>query len=498
MSLPVNINTLINGNTVEWERIEFKKSWNDESILHTLCAFANDINNWNGGYLIVGIEENEGRPVLPPSGIGINQIDSIQKKCIEISKRIQPNYFPVIEPVVFQEKHIIVIWCPGGDYRPYTSPATLGEKSQRVHCIRRGSSTIKANVEEERMLLELTAKIPFDDRINHHSTIDDISLSLIYSYLKEIGSKLYDEALKMNLTELCKQMQIVKGSDEYSKPVNVGLLMFSENPQKYFPGAYIDIAIYKDNEGTEYTQKEFKGSLHSQLRLAMEFINTNVIKEIVRKQKGKAESLRFFNYPYDAIEESLANAVYHRSYEHPNQIEVHVRPDKIEIISYPGALPPIDNEALKNERIVARNYRNRRIGGFLKELHLTEAKGTGIPTIRKSMAINGSPLPIFEMDRDKTYFLTIIPIHPNYQPDNRKLKILDFCKNPKSRQEILVNLLKISNQTYNYKNTIIPLINDGLIKFTDTDNLNSRNQKYIITDKGIELLENETLTNNTN
>jgi predicted HTH transcriptional regulator len=52
MSLPININELINGQTVETERIEFKEGWNPEAILHTICAFANDIYNWGGGYII--------------------------------------------------------------------------------------------------------------------------------------------------------------------------------------------------------------------------------------------------------------------------------------------------------------------------------------------------------------------------------------------------------------------------------------------------------------
>ena len=65
MPLPININDLINGNTIEWERIEFKKGWNPDSILHTITAFANDINNWGGGYVVVGIEEHNGRPVFP-------------------------------------------------------------------------------------------------------------------------------------------------------------------------------------------------------------------------------------------------------------------------------------------------------------------------------------------------------------------------------------------------------------------------------------------------
>ena len=49
MALPVNIDDLINHRKVEWARIEYKEGWNPEKILYTLCAFANDIDNWGGG-----------------------------------------------------------------------------------------------------------------------------------------------------------------------------------------------------------------------------------------------------------------------------------------------------------------------------------------------------------------------------------------------------------------------------------------------------------------
>ncbi|MCF8362393.1 MAG: ATP-binding protein [Prolixibacteraceae bacterium] len=42
MGLPVNIEELIHGGAVEWERLEFKKGWNPEEIIHSICAFAND------------------------------------------------------------------------------------------------------------------------------------------------------------------------------------------------------------------------------------------------------------------------------------------------------------------------------------------------------------------------------------------------------------------------------------------------------------------------
>ena len=42
--------------------------------------------------------------------------------------------------------------------------------------------------------------------------------------------------------------------------------------------------------------------------------------------------------------------------------------------------------------------RNRRIGEFLKELHLTEGRNTGFKKILDSIRAKGSPLPEFETD----------------------------------------------------------------------------------------------------
>lgn len=54
MPLPINIQDLFTGRVVEWERLEFKEGWNPESVLHTLCAYANDFHIWGGGYRRAG------------------------------------------------------------------------------------------------------------------------------------------------------------------------------------------------------------------------------------------------------------------------------------------------------------------------------------------------------------------------------------------------------------------------------------------------------------
>ena len=166
MSLPINIKDLIHGHSVEWERLEFKRGWNPEEVIHTICAFANDLHNWGGGYIVIGIEANNGMPVLPPDGLQQNRLDKIQNEVLKLGNRIQPAYIPIMQPYLLDGQHILILWCPAGDFRPYSAPTTLGEKAQRQFYLRVGSSIVVAKNESLRRMYELAARVPFDDRIN--------------------------------------------------------------------------------------------------------------------------------------------------------------------------------------------------------------------------------------------------------------------------------------------------------------------------------------------
>ena len=88
MGIPTNIKPLLSGNVVEWARIEFKETWDAETSLKTVCAFANDLDNWGGGYIIVGVQEEEGRPMYPLKGVPTDRIDSYQKNILKKCKLI--------------------------------------------------------------------------------------------------------------------------------------------------------------------------------------------------------------------------------------------------------------------------------------------------------------------------------------------------------------------------------------------------------------------------
>ena len=210
-------------------------------------------------------------------------------------------------------------------------------------------------------------------------------------------------------------MNIVSTLPEYIKPKNVGLMFFSMEPDKFFPYTQIDVVQFPSGlGGNDIIEKTFKGPMHQQLRDALQYIKNVIITEKVVKHHDRAEADRFFNFPYAAVEEALSNAVYHRAYDEREPIEVRVENDRIEIVSFPGPDRSVTIEGLKSYRVSNRRYRNRRIGDFLKELHLTEGRNTGFKKILDALEANGSPKPEFETDEDRSYFITRLFAHEKF------------------------------------------------------------------------------------
>ena len=207
--------------------------------------------------------------------------------------------------------------------------------------------------------------------------------------------------------------------------------------------------------------------------------------------------------------------VYHRSYEIREPIEVRILPDCVTIASYPGPDGSVNLEDLQTGRSTTRRYRNRRIGEFLKELSLTEGRGTGIPKILRAIRKNGSPLPIFETNDDRMYFVARFPIHPGamqritkedraetegtgtksqYQSQSKSQSKSEheplnvrICKYLKAKDataaEISAHLeqQRVSGQL---KIVLRKMIVQGLIEYSIPDKPRSRLQRYRLTAKG--------------
>lgn len=176
----------------------------------------------------------------------------------------------------------------------------------------------------------------------------------------------------------------------------------------------------------------------------MEYIKTTVIEQKVVKVQGQAEAERYFNYPYNALEEALVNAVFHKSYREPEPVEIRIYVDSIQILNYPGLAKWINIERFVEGKVKGRKYRNRRIGELFKEIDLSEKKGTGIPKILRELKQNGSPKPEFDMDKDRTYLNTIICIRDGFE--RKEIMSESMSELERARMQLILNYLETNKE----------------------------------------------------
>lgn len=524
MALPISIESLLSQQKVESTRIEFKESWNIVTagqIYRSVCAFANDIDNIGGGYIIVGIAEENGVAVRPAKGIPEEQLDKILKDILNYNHQIAPEYFPRVEVEDIDNQKILVLWVPSGENRPYKVYQNVAskrqEKGERRYYIRYANSTIEANAEQTEELIKLKNRTPFDERGNARIQLNDISSTLLRDHLVKVGSKLANT--ENNTASLLEHLGLMTGPTEHRLIKNVAGMMFCEEPQRFFPGTRAEIVRFPEGrlENPNYFIElpHITGSIPSIIAKVLDYFKTNIIEESVLKQKEQAESIRCFNYPYQALEEAVVNAFYHRDYQINEPVEIVIEPSRITILSHSGPDKTISDEALNTATIIrSRRYKNRRLGDFLKELGLTEGRATGIPTIQDELKKNGSPRATIETNAARSYFLIDIPCkdensrklmaqsclskrpiiqrifeqaialgkYTGRKPSDKDFPLLlialDSAITPKSMHEIMEVLPKMNRSTV-LKRIIHPLIEVGLMERTESTAIKSKKQQYI-------------------
>jgi ATP-dependent DNA helicase RecG len=417
MILPFNVESLVYLRGVESERVEFKASWGAPAagwqVIKTVCAFANDLHNLNGGYIIIGVDAPDGIAVMPPRGMREDELEDAQNWIRGQCNRIEPVFQPVISPEQIDGKNILVVWAPGSNGRPHRAPD--GEKGEKKYWVRLGASTVDAQANGVLgQLMELTAKTPFDCRRALNARTEDMREAKAREFLRDIGSALIDEP---SAREMYRKMRVAEPVNGHDAPLNVGLLMFSDAPDQWFPGARIEFARFVSGPGGDVIEEKlFAGAVHEQLRGCLSFLE-NLSTAWIEKKENSIYAGGQVDYPHIALREALVNAVCHRGYDRdcPDPVKVYLYSDRIEITSYPGPVRGLERKHLAPDgRIPALPARNRRIGEFFKELRLAEMKNTGLRRILKAMRENGSPDPEFDFDDTRTYFTVTLPVHPEF------------------------------------------------------------------------------------
>ena len=417
--LPISIDDLLSGRSIESVRVEFKASWSPDTtgfqVLKTICAFANDHQNLNGGYVIIGVAESKGRIERLPVGLGSAEIEAAQRWIRGRCKAMQPGYTPIFSPEALNGREALVVWVPPSDERPHRAPDGPDAGRRWKYWIRVGSETVDAEAAGRlEALIEQTTRVPWDDRVAHRARIEDLREAKVREHLHDVRSALRDE---IDAATIYRRMRLTAPVNDHEAPRNIGLLFFSDAPEHWFPAARIEVVQFAaDRAGEVQDKRVFRGSLTAQLRECLRYLE-GFSQTHIMKERDRSRVRGWVSYPVPALREALVNAVHHRGYR-PEVMEptkVLLYPDRMEIISYPGPVAGIEPHHLASDAsIPPPPARNRRVGEFLTQLGLAEALWTGLPRIYRAMAENGSPAPRFDFDADRTWFRATLPAHPEY------------------------------------------------------------------------------------
>lgn len=169
------------------------------------------------------------------------------------------------------------------------------------------------------------------------------------------------------------------------------------------------------------------------------------------------------------------------------------------VLSFPGPDRSIKLADFEAGRAVSRRYRNRRIGDFLKEPDLTEGRSTGVPTMLKAMAANGSPAPQFETDDDRLAYLVRLPVHPLAQQPTDQVtmdvtpevaNLLTKVRGEMSRPDLQA-AMDLKNADHFRRAYLAPAMTAGLLEMTAPDSPRSTKQRYRLTTQGQQWLTSQ-------
>jgi ATP-dependent DNA helicase RecG len=374
---------------------ERKASFADKDrVCQAICAFANDMaTSGQPGYIFIGANDDGS-----PAGTPITDALLLNLTALRSDGRILPQPRMVVEKRVLFGSPMAVIEVYPADLPPV--------RFNGVVWIRVGPRRDRANEAEERALSERRATVSgrtWDARPGDEATQEDLVLDLFTTYRTYAVAR---EVVDENQRTIEQQLASLRFFDRRAgKPTNAGVLLMGKDPKYFVPGAYIQVVRYLGNtQAADVSmQREIDGDLFSVLRVLDE-----LAKELVAARPVAISGLReelVFEYPVEALRESLVNAVIHRDYESNSPTVISIFDDRIEIQN-PGSLY---GDARLEDFPGVTAYRNPVLAEAAKVLGYVNRFGRGVPRILESMQKNGSSPPRIEPKLG--HFLVVLPRH---------------------------------------------------------------------------------------
>lgn len=461
-------------------------------------------SNKRGGIIIFGISEENNFEVE-----GVYDLNDLQKKITSLcSDSMEPSIRADILPIEYKNKKILAVKINEIDQNK--KPCYYKPKG-----LKNGSYTRVGDRDELMTDYEIYAMQSYNDHIfedtrpTKKATIDDLNNEKLKNYIDNLKIDKPHFA-KNDFIKCLKICGIIDNSNNQIYPTLAGTLIFGEYPQTFYPQLFIACAVIPGIELGDVGQngerfidnRRIEGTIEEMLDETINFLRRNMKTSVIVNSNGKRVDR--IEYPLEALREAIANALIHRDYSVQTEnayISVYMYDDRIEILN-PGALYGT-NKLEKLGTASVMESRNPTIVRILEEKgSVIENRHSGIPTMKREMKKCGLPEPKFYEERDsfKVVFRNnnIMDRHLQSgqvsgqvggqvsgqvnQIEKYKKLVLEFCKSPKTTNEIK-RYLGIKSRNYIRENVIKPLIENNLLDYTNKNHINASNQKYITLEK---------------
>ena len=348
----------------ESETLEKKSSfaaWKE--IIISLSAFANK----KGGKVVVGLDDQGN-----PTGLSIGK-DTLEEMANKIKMHTDPILYPSINVKTFGPGEIVELEIPESDNKPVFA----FEKAY----VRVGKANQKLSATEIRDLVKRYTLPDFDQRTLAQ---DFKTLDLDIAAIRRLNETVFHFGKIPERRIIEKLMVLRKG-----KLTNAGYLCFTKE-NDLIPSAVIKGARFKGKTMVRFLDmKDFKGNLIVAVDEVLDFIQRHISMGVGIGAKAARDEK--WDYPLEALREAVVNAIVHRDYTDPGNIQIRIFDDRLEIWS-PGLLP----KELNIKNLLAENRsipRNRGLAKIFHDIGFIEGWGTGFQRMVEGCAINGNPKP---------------------------------------------------------------------------------------------------------
>lgn len=455
-------------NKGEGINIEFKESKNklNRDVFESVCAFLNR----NGGHLFLGV--NDDGTII---GIDEDSINKVKENFVTLMNnpdKINPTCYLDVQDIKIKGKTILYISIP--------KSSEVHRCNNKIYDRNEDGDFDITNNRDLVFKLYMRKQSSYSENIIYPATEMSELREDIFKKVRMIVSNRVDNHPWQNMSNI----ELLKSAGLYLKEPQsgkegitlAGILIFGTDIliAAALPHFKTD-AILRVENLDRYDDRDY--------------VSTNLIDSYERLMQFIAKHLNDKFYLEKDIRisirdkifrEVISNILVHREYLDPYPAKLIIEKDRV--------FAENGNTARGSGLIDPKSFspysKNPTLAKFFREIGRADELGSGVRNVNKYNKIySGAEAQFIEGD----VFKTIIPLDSkdkkiggNIDTDETELQtieILEFCRKPKSREDIQ-EFVGINSTTYFRRKVLNPLIKGGLLKLTLPDKLTSPKQKY--------------------